>query len=142
MKTATKKPVKKDSKFDFKTITTVKAAFKNREIEFESIDEFEKFLETSKVPKRFHPPLLGFYKLMVAYEAVNQEKRPDYGNYSEDKYWTWHSVLASGSGFVDSYYDYGHTLTTVGSRLCTFERDHERHIAKYFEQEFIDFKLK
>jgi hypothetical protein len=74
------------------------------------------------------------FDLEVVVEAINQEankgKRwiPDFTNSSEKKYELWYWIEPSdtdGAGFVFSstFTDYGHTLTTVGSRLCYISRE-------------------
>jgi hypothetical protein len=135
MTTKTKKVKEPKVKFDYKKITSFETA-----CEAEGIDP--KLLpDVSMLPEQFRKPIIAGYILMVAFKAINQDWKPDWSNWNENKYFPWFRVLSSGFGFSGTDYNCANADAYVGSRLCTNSSEKALHIAKYFEAEYKDFML-
>jgi hypothetical protein len=87
------------------------------------------------------PDEAAYKKLKVVVKAINNGWLPDWSNGSQYKYYPWFRVLSSGFGFSHSGYDYGHTTSTVGSRLCTDSIEKALYIATQFEELYKDYFL-
>jgi len=135
MTTKTKKSVKSNPDFDYKTIKTFEDACVK--LELDPI----KLPGVSDIPEKFSKPIIAAYKLMIIYEAINNGWLPDWSNRNQYKYYPWFYVLSSGFGFSDSYYRYDGTHASVGSRLCTDSSDKALYIAKQFEAIYQDYFL-
>jgi len=122
-------------KFDYKEIKTFEDACKNLGI------DSAKLPDLNGIPEKFHKPIIAGYKLMIVYEAINNEWRPDWSNHNQYKYYPWFRVLSSGFGFSHSYYLCGGTITIVGSRLCTDTSDKALYIAEQFRDLYQDHLL-
>lgn len=138
----TKTPANEPVVFDYRTIETIEDAFKRKEIPFQSVKEFEEFLNESSIPERFREPLLAVYQLFVGYEAVNDDWKADFTK-NDLKYFPWARVNSSGSGFgfSYSYCGCGNTRTDVGSRLCAKESNRAKHVFEKFNKLFVKFWL-
>lgn len=140
-KAPVKKIVAKKPK-DFTEITTIEAAFEDRKIDYKIMPDL------SMLPERFREPMIGFYEMMVATEAVNgtEGKLPDYTDGSW-KYTPWLGVDAnkkhpSGFGFSCTNCAYWYTYTAVGSRLSLIDSERALHVARNFHSSHIKHKLK
>ncbi len=142
MKAKTKKSTEKVPEFDYRTIETIEDAFKRKEIPFQSVKEFEEFLNGSSIPERFREPLLAVYQLFVGIEAINDNWKADFTN-RELKYFPWARVNSSGSGFVFSRSGcgYDNAGTTVGSLLCTKNSEQTEHAFEKFQDLYKKFWL-
>jgi len=112
-----------------------KSTVKSKAFDYKTIDSFIKVCEKLNVDpnagpdvsnciEKFKEPIKALYKTMLWYEAVNDGWVPEMGNSNQAKYYPWPWVLSSGSGFSDSDYLCDHSITAVGSFLCT--KDSER----------------
>jgi hypothetical protein len=135
MKTKTKKSVKVNSTFDYKTIKTFEDACKKLDINPVILPD------VLSIPKEFAKPIIAAYKLMIIYKAINNGWKPDWSDYNEYKYYPWFEVLSSGFGFSFSTYHCDYTRTTVGSRLCTNTSEKAIYIGKQFAAEYKDYFL-
>jgi len=126
------KGVKKDAKFDYKTIKTFEDACSKLGID-PTI--------TLPVPEEFKKPMVAVYKLIIIYKAINNGWVPDWGNWDQYKYYPWYRVLSSGFGFSGSGYGYGDADAGVGSRLCTDTSEKAMYIAEQFKAEYQDYFL-
>ena len=135
MTTKTKKPTKKASTFDYKTIKTFEDACKKLNL------DPTKLPDVSGIPEEFTKPIIAAYKLYVIYKAINNGWVPDWSNWDQYKYYPWFKVLSSGFGFSHSLYIYANTVTTVGSRLCTDTSEKAEYIGKQFEALYQEYLL-
>ena len=135
MTTKIKKTIKKESKFDYKSIKTFEDACQKTGIDSSSIPDL------SSVPEEHRKPLFAAYKLMIIYKAINNGWRPDWGNYNQWKYYPWFRVLSSGFGFSNSNYLYDYSITGVGARLCTDSNEKAIYIAEQFKDLYQDYFL-
>lgn len=131
----TKKTVKGDSKFDYKTIKSFDDACAKL-----GLDTTDKPL-VLLIPEEFKQSLTAVYKLMIIYKAINNGWVPDWGKSSQYKYYPWFWVLPSGSGFSDSAYYCAYASTDVGSRLCTDTSEKAQYMAEQFKAEYQDYLL-
>ena len=131
----TKKTEKEVSKFDYKSIKTFEDACIK-----ESIDPLL-LPDVSMLPEDLRKPIVSAYKLMIIYKAINNGWVPDWGNYSEYKYFPWYSVVSSGFGFSLTHYHCTGTYAHVGSRLCTDTSQKALYVAKQFEELYKDYLL-
>jgi len=76
---------------------------------------------------------INYEKLKIVVKAINQGWTLDWDNTNQQKWWPYFK-LSSGFGFSDSGCTYGHTNTSVGSRLC-FESEAK---SNYAAKQFID----
>lgn len=135
METKTKKTVKTNSKFDYKTIKTFEDAC------IRMNEDPEKLPDVSSFPERFRRSIIANYKLMIIYEAINNGWIPDWSNWNQYKYYPWLPVLSSGFGFSRSSYGYVIAGACVGSRLCTDTSEKAKYMGKQFEAEYRDYLL-
>lgn len=135
MTTKTKKEAKPKLKFDFKTIKTFEDACNKV-----SVDP-SKLPEVSMIPEDLRKPIISAFNLMIIFLAINDGWKPNWGNYSEYKYYPWFYVLSSGFGFDSSDCGFTDTYSYVGSRLCTDTREKALYIAEQFGAEYKDFML-
>jgi hypothetical protein len=135
MTTKTKKSVKKDPGFDYKTIKTFQDACTKAGVDPAALPDI------SGIPEEFRKPITAAYKLLIIYTAINDGWKPDWGNHGQCKYSPWYSVLSSGFGFSDSVFYYVYSVTYVGSRLCTDTREKVLYIAKQFKDLYQDYFL-
>jgi hypothetical protein len=135
MTTATKKPVKKESKFNYKSIKTFEDACKRLKV------DPAKLPDVTMIPEDLCKPIIAAYKLLIIFRAINNGWKPDWSKGSQYKYYPWYGVLSSGFGFSYSYYHYVSTATFVGSRLCTDSSEKALYIASQFEAEYKEWFL-
>jgi hypothetical protein len=121
--------------FDYKTIKTFEDACQKEGINPEQLPE------VTNIPEEFAKPVIAAYKLMVVFKAINNGWRPDWGNWKQNKYYPWLSVLSSGFGFSGTFYSFGSTVTAVGSRLCTDTSEKALYIAEQFKEEYKEYFL-
>lgn len=123
--------------FDYKTIKTFKDACKKVQVDPATLPD------TSMVLEEFKKAIINCYKLFIIYKAINNGWTPEWSDFSQYKYYPWFKVLSSGSGFdfSVSFYDFGITDASVGSRLCTDSSEKALYIGKQFGEEFIEFFL-
>jgi hypothetical protein len=133
MKTKTKKSVKVNSTFDYKTIKTFEDACKKLDINPVVLPD------VLSIPEEFAKPIIAVYKLMIIYKAINNGWKPNWSDRNEYKYYPWLSVLSSVFGFSYTCYYFVRTSAIVGSRLCTDTREKALYIGNQFEAEYKDF---
>lgn len=135
MVTKSKKAVKMDQEFDYKTIKTFEDACKKLGLDPERLPEL------SNIPDEFKKPILAAFKLIIVYKAINNGWIPEWGNFNQWKYYPRYRVLSSGFGFSFTIYNCDGTNTTVGSHLCTDDSDKALYIAKQFKDLYKDYFL-
>lgn len=135
MATKTKKSVKTETEFDYKTIKTFEDACKKL-----NLDPM-KLPDVSGIPGEFARPIIAAYKLFVIYKAINNGWIPDWSNWRQYKYYPWFDVLSSGFGFSRSDCHCDYASADGGSRLCTDSSEKAIYIAKQFEAEYQDYLL-
>lgn len=110
------------------------------------IETFEEALEHQGIDKdAFEESCNGLEKDEIAYKkikiiakALNNGWTPDWDNSNEYKYYPYFD-MRSGVGFSNSIYDYWHSRTYVGSRLCFKSSDLATYAGKQFESIYKDF---
>ena len=75
---------------------------------------------------------------VVIAKALNEGWIADYTNIDQPKYEPRFYYDSSAGGFVCGGYDFWHSYTYVGSRLCF----HSSELAKYFGNQFIEIHRK
>lgn len=90
-------------------------------------EEFNEYWTTSRVSN----DTIAYEKCKMITRAINQGWEPDWDNRDQKKWWPWFK-LSSGFGFGYSYYLYGSSGTSVGSRLCFESREKSDYAAKQF----------
>lgn len=83
--------------------------------------------------------VIAFQKLTIIIRALNEGWEPNWGDFSEYKYYAWFkfqkgSNKSSGFGFSYSDWTYSHTDTNVGARLCFKTSE----LAEYAGKQFIE----
>jgi hypothetical protein len=115
--------IKKDFN-DFKTFEDLCQAIGTTEEEFN-----EKW-----DPSDFDPSTIAFEKIKVCTRAYNQAWQHDTYNTNQKKWYPYFSVSSSGLGFSLSYYVCDSTHSSVGSRLCTDEREKAIFLLEQFPE--------
>jgi hypothetical protein len=128
-------PTKKSSAFDYTTIKTFEDACIKLDLNPVVLPD------VLSIPEEFAKPVIAAYKLMIIYKAINNGWKPDWNNYNQSKYYPWFEVSSSGFGFSNTGYSYGHSITVVGSRLCTDSSEKALYIAEQFKAEYVDYFL-
>ena len=126
MTTKAKKIKESSPEFDYTTIKTFEDACKKVNTDPAKLPDVSGILE------EFAKPIIAAYKLLIIYKAINNEWKPDWSNWDQYKYYPWFEVLSSGFGFSTSFYLYDHSVTTVGSRLCTDTSEKAIYILNQF----------
>ena len=135
MTTKAKKIKESSPEFDYTTIKTFEDACKKVNTDPAKLPDVSGILE------EFAKPIIAAYKLLIIYKAINNEWKPDWSNWDQYKYYPWFEVLSSGFGFSTSFYLYDHSVTTVGSRLCTDTWEKALYIAEQFKAEYQEYFL-
>jgi len=130
-------PAKESSGFDYKTIKSFEDACKKENLDPTALPD------VSMIPEEFREAIIAIYKLFIIFKAINNGWAADFTNHSQWKYFPWLRVNSAGSGFAlsPSYYGYGGTYTTVGSRLCTDSSEKAMYIGKQFGDIYVDLFL-
>ncbi|MGA2824320.1 MAG: hypothetical protein ABSE72_12440, partial [Bacteroidales bacterium] len=78
---------------------------------------------------------IAYKQLKLIAKVLRGEWEPNWNDENEKKWYPWFQ-WSSGSGFdfSSSYYGYGNTYTSVGSRLCFPKKE----LAEYFGKQFIE----
>jgi hypothetical protein len=81
------------------------------------------------------PDESAYRKLKIIIKAINQGWEPNWNDSNQKKWYPWFKMSSpSGFGFSVTFYNFTHSGTYVGSRLC-FESDEK---CKYVATQFID----
>lgn len=81
---------------------------------------------------------VAYKKLKVIIRALNEGWEPNW-NDGTVKFWPW--MDASGSRLSCNVFDFGYSLTVVGSRLCFKSRALAEYAGKQFTDIYSDFFL-
>lgn len=74
----------------------------------------------------FRPSLIASYKLQVIRKALTDDRKPNYDDYSEEKWGAYYLMNKPGFRLDAVFYGISTSLTHGGPRLCTFsEEDQE-----------------
>ena len=85
---------------------------------------------------------IAYRKIKLIVEALNEGWKPDWTNSSEYKYYPWFKMGgSSGSGFLFDGYDYWHTSSDCGYRLCFKSSELAKYAGKQFEGLYRDYFL-
>ncbi len=76
-------------------------------------------------------------KLIIIAKAINMGWTPDWSDTNQKKWSPWFR-LSSGFGFAGSNYNYTHTTTHVGSRLCFESEEKSTYAGKQFIEIYKD----
>jgi hypothetical protein len=79
--------------------------------------------DVSKFPEKHQKAMIGYSKLIIITEAINEGKEPDWNDSDEYKWYSWMDMEVddnnpSGFRFSAAYYVYSTTYSSGGSRLC------------------------
>ena len=137
MKTTKKTAKKAKPEFDFRTIKSFEDACKK-----ENIDP-TKLPDMSMVAEVYGRDLIARIKLIIIYLAINNGWIARGGDLSQKKWYVYHTVLPSGSGFdfSGSYYLFTNAGTAAGLRLCTFNKEQSDYIKDQFTDLWKDMLL-
>ncbi len=108
----TTKKTSKSKSFDYRTITSIEAAFVKCGMDPKTMPDL------SGLPERFGF-LTTVFILSVIFEAINDGWVPDWSNHNQKKFFPWPWVSSSGLDFSSSLYYYDRADATVGFPLYT-----------------------
>ena len=83
----------------------------------------------------------AYYRLVIILLAINNGWKPDWNKLNQSKHYPYFWVLSSGFGFGVSLCGCDHSVTRVGSRLCTDTRDKALYIAEQFKDLYQEYLL-
>ncbi|TWP30536.1 hypothetical protein ETU09_00615 [Apibacter muscae] len=81
----------------------------------------------------------AYRKLKLLAAALNEDWVPDWNNSSEYKYYPWFRMGSASGGFSYGDFDFWHSRSSVGSRLCFKSRELAEYAGKQFETIYKDF---
>lgn len=121
---------------DYKMISGYKAACKYLKEKERTLKQFD-FL-----PKEDQLHAFADHKLTIIIRAVCKilNWKPDWKNSGQYKYFCWFD-LSSGSGLSSFTYDFWHSISYVGSRLCLPDEETANYVGKTFTNEFKEWML-
>jgi len=90
--------------------------------------------DVSMLPEANQKAVIANYKLDIIQEAINEDWKPDWSNYSQYKYYPWFEQSSSGSGFSCHVFGCAYSDSGVGSRRVFSSSA----IAEYVGNQFID----
>jgi len=90
------------------------------------------------LPKEYKKYMTAMYKLTIITQAINENKKANWNDSNEPKYFPWFQIEAndknpSGVGFSHSDFAFWRTGTFVGSRLSFRNREDCLYAIKQFE---------
>ena len=88
----------------------------------------------SSFPEDMRKHFEALFKMVVIVEALNEGWKPDWDNYSEEKYYPWFEMSPSSFAFGGSICGHGVADAGSGSRLKLKSRE----LAKYCGEQFKD----
>jgi len=93
----------------------------------------------SNTPEKHQKAFIAHYQLVIINQALNEGWEPNWGDWSEYKYYAWFdfekgSDKSSGFGFSYGVWTLSSATTDVGSRLCYKSSE----LAKYAGQQFLE----
>lgn len=117
---------------DYKKIKTFEAACKILKI------DPKKLPDVKGISKAHQAAIIAYYKLRIIAQAINDNWKPNWKDYSQYKYYPWFEQNKSGLGFSYAAYAYWRTYSTVGSRLCYKDSDRAMYAGKQFKKLYND----
>lgn len=84
---------------------------------------------------KYHAPIIGLYSLMIIRDAMTDDREANWNSRREDKWGGYFLMNDPGFRFDVTLYDYTHSRTSGGSRLCTFSEEDQ----EFFMKECIAF---
>lgn len=113
-------------------IKSFTGACKKLNVDPKSVDVFK------TLPKEYKKYMTDIYKLTIITQAINENKKANWNDSNEPKYFPWFEIKAtkskpSGVGFSDSHYARWLTGAFVGSRLSFRNREDCLYAIKQFE---------
>ena len=112
-------------------IKTFAEACKALKIKASAVPDF------SKIPLHHRKALEAHYKLVVITEALNEGWKPDWKDYSEDKYYPWFKNDGFSFDGVGGWF----ASSAVGSRLCFKSEELAKYAGKKFIKLYKDYFL-
>lgn len=85
------------------------------------------------------PDEVGYKKLKVIVQALNEGVVMNYNDVNEYKYYPWFYAAGSGSGFSFGDYGYVYSGSIVGARLCFKSKELAIYAGKQFTAEYNEF---
>jgi hypothetical protein len=97
----------------------------------------------SLFPKEEQEAMQAHAKLIIIAKVINGDWVPDWTNSNEYKYYPWFKMgSSSGVGFSCNVFDYWHSSSHVGSRLCFETREKAIYAGKQFEDLYKSYFIK
>ena len=84
---------------------------------------------------------LAMLKISLIAKALNEGWEPDWDNSGQPKYYPWFKYGGAGVGFAYSGCADGHSISSVGSRLCFKTSDLAIYAAKQFKDIYNEFLI-
>ena len=91
-------------------------------------------VDFSNVPEDLREYFESTYNAVVVTEALNDSKKPDWGNWDERKWRPWFNMSASAFGLGDAGYVRTCSTAGSGSRLQNIDEE----TAEYSATQFVD----
>lgn len=95
----------------------------------------------SSFPEDMRKHFEALFKMVVIVEALNEGWKPDWDNYSEEKYYPWFEMSPSSFAFYGSYYVSEFADAGSGSRLKLKSRELAEYCGEQFNDIWKDIQL-
>ena len=94
-----------------------------------------------QVPEDLQKPIIAAAKLIIIINVLNEDWKPNWKDFDENKYYPWWDMndSSSPSGFGLDGVTYDYSGSAVGSRLCFKSEELARYAATQFEAIYKDY---
>ncbi|MDR2919713.1 MAG: hypothetical protein LBV72_10170 [Tannerella sp.] len=99
-------------------------------------------IDFSNLPEDLRDHFAAYYDALVVVEALNEGRKPDWGNTDERKWYPWFDMSPAGFAFGSSDCDRGNAGAGSGSRLKLFSEEMADYAAKQFPEIWEKVQLK
>ena len=98
-------------------------------------------VDFSNLPEDLKAHFENYYKGIVITEALNEGRKPDWDNWSENKWRAWFRMSASAFGLHFTFYVNANSSAGSGSRLVNFDEETAEYSATQFKNVWKEIQI-
>ena len=98
-------------------------------------------VDFSNLPEDLKAHFENYYKGIVITEALNEGRKPDWDNWSENKWRAWFRMSASAFGLYGTDCDGTNSGAGSGSRLVNFDEETAEYSATQFKNVWKEIQI-
>jgi len=98
-------------------------------------------VDFSNLPEDLRVHFENYYKAIVITEALNEGRKPDWDNWSENKWRPWFRMSSSAFGLYDTNCDGTYSGAGSGSRLVNFNEETAEYSATQFKDVWKEIQI-